>query len=211
MPSRCGEIVEAMAINPYSNFIVGLDGSANSDLSFDIALALRKTKGHIVGFHIEDPFKTDLPSKFKWSSIHSNADTKLVCVPTKYARLETIIKSSGETTKEAFNKYVHSDSIEMFGYVCIGIAGRKGPKDDPTILGQVADLAMRSCSQPVIVCREPINDIRSYVVFVDETDRSMMAYEATLCLKKSVDTLKVVFCSQVSEADRIDAMKKKVS
>jgi len=208
IPSQCSKIVQTMVQSNYPDFIIGLDGSKSSKLSLEVAIKLRKAKGKIIAFHVEDPAKEDLPSKFSWNTIHSEADT-LLCgnIPPSYYKLESTLKSTGENTKQSFNRYIHEQDIPA--YVCVGITGRKGPKDDPTILGQVADLAMRSCSQPVIVCKEAVGDERTYIVCVDKTERAMMAYEATIALARPVDSIKVIFCSDVGSSEDIAEMKEK--
>ena len=44
--------------------------------------------------------------------------------------------------------------------LCIGFSGRSSKKSDPTVVGQVADMSMRSVFCPIVVCKHaPVNAV----------------------------------------------------
>ena len=115
---------------------------------------MRKAKGKIYVLHIEDEAKNSyLSPSMKWDGIRSKADSILCAsIPPSCFSLSTIVKAPEETTKDSFCAHVNGISPAVF--VCLGWHGRKGAKDDPTVLGSVADVALRSCVHPVIICKQ---------------------------------------------------------
>ena len=57
--------------------------------------------------------------------------------------------------------------------LCIGFSGRSSKKSDPTVVGQVADMSMRSVFCPIVVCKHaPVNAKKRHFVYIaDATDR----------------------------------------
>lgn len=57
--------------------------------------------------------------------------------------------------------------------LCIGFSGRSSKRSDPTVVGQVADLAMRNCCCPTVICKHPpLNDKKRHFVYLaDATER----------------------------------------
>jgi len=101
LASQSKKIVKSLAHSSYPNFICGLDGSAASMLCFETAMKLRKTKGRLVGFNIEDATKVDLPAKFKWGAISSSVEVTLATsIPPELYRLESVLKVESDTTKQ---------------------------------------------------------------------------------------------------------------
>ena len=57
--------------------------------------------------------------------------------------------------------------------LCIGFSGRSSKKSDPTVVGQVADMSMRSVFCPIVVCKHaPVNAKKRHFVYIARaTDR----------------------------------------
>ena len=179
----------------FQNFLVGADGSANAKVAFETALALRKTKGKFFLLHIEDLSKTYLPRAEKWEGICEAAEVQLVTrVPPSLYVLENIVKREDESTKTCFMNQANSIDLPLF--VCVGWVGRKGPKSDPSVLGSVTDIALRTCVHPVIICKEApkAEEEHSYVVCVDGLgERGLYMFECTMAMVKNIDKVTVVF------------------
>ena len=70
----------------------------------------------------------------KWGGIKEAVEPILTAsIPPSHYSVEVIEKSPTQSTKQAFVK--HINNIETPMYICLGWVGRKGPKDDPTVLG----------------------------------------------------------------------------
>ena len=153
-------------------------------------------QGKFYLLHIEDLAKNEyLPTKLKWEAIRESAESYLAAyIPKQYYTMESVVKNPAESTKTTFVGRLNEIDTPMF--VCLGWVGRKGPKDDPTVLGSVSDVAMRSCSHPVVVCKSvPPDGPLSYAVCVDDDlERGMSAFEATASLSRPIDTVSVVHC-----------------
>eukprot|EP00518_Triparma_eleuthera_P019088 CAMPEP_0197545920 /NCGR_PEP_ID=MMETSP1320-20131121/763_1 /TAXON_ID=91990 /ORGANISM="Bolidomonas sp., Strain RCC2347" /LENGTH=321 /DNA_ID=CAMNT_0043105463 /DNA_START=195 /DNA_END=1156 /DNA_ORIENTATION=- len=170
--ARVSKLLKTSSDSRFHHFLVGTDGSDASFVAFEVGLSLRKAKGKFYALHIEDKAKNEyLPSKMKWAGILEAMEPRLAgSIPPQLYNLECIQKSPSQSTKTAFVQHVNSIDTPM--YICLGWVGRKGPKDDPTVLGGVSDLFMRGCSHPVVICkRRPRDDVcgssKSFVVCVD--------------------------------------------
>lgn len=179
----------------FHHFVVGADGSKASKVAFNTALTLRKAKGKFYVLHIEDTSKNSyLPSDMKWPAIREEAEVSLATsVPMSFYSMESIVKDPGESTKAKFVGRINEIDSPMF--VCLGWVGRKGPKDDPTVLGSVSNVCMRTCNHPVMVCKKvPDKGSHSYAVCVDGGKRGIQAFDAVMALSKSIDTVSVLYC-----------------
>ncbi|GMH81388.1 hypothetical protein TrVE_jg8743 [Triparma verrucosa] len=192
----CAKLIKASSETRFHHFIVGMDGSAASMVAFKTALALRKAKGKFYALHVEDKGKNEyLPSNMKWGGIKDAIEPSLTgSIPPTLYSMECIQKSPSDTTKSTFVSHINGIDTPM--YVCLGWVGRKGPKEDPTVLGSVSDVAMRSCSHPVIICKNaPEAGAHSFVVCVDSASgRGMIAFENIMSMVKQIDTVTVAYC-----------------
>ncbi len=202
---KVATLVKSLTAERYHHFVVGLDGSAASKIAMDTALSLRKVKGKFYGLHIENLEKSkDLPAAMKWSAISEDAETKLVSsIPKSHYSLQAVVKNPGDSTKAAFVSHVNE--IDQAMYVCLGWVGRKGPKEDPSVLGSVSDVAMRSCHHPVMICKKapPPNKPHSYVVCVDSgSDRGQWAFDVIMSLSMQVDSVQVAYVYDITDDDQ---------
>ena len=184
---KCGALIKSLTQEVYHHFVVGMDGSAASQIPFQTALAMRKAKGKLYVLHIEDINKNKyLSNTEKWSSISETCESYLApMIPRHCYSLNAIMKSPNESTKSAFVNHVNS--VEQAVFVCLGWHGRKGVKEDPTVLGSVADVSMKSCAHPVIICKKvpDFEKPQSYIICVDgDTQRGMWAFEAITALSR---------------------------
>ncbi len=63
----------------------------------------------------------------------------------------------------AFAARAHPDPTAL----CIGFSGRSSKKSDPTVVGQVADMSMRSVFCPIVVCKHaPVNAKKRHFVYI---------------------------------------------
>jgi hypothetical protein len=147
---RCGALIKSLTQEVYHHYVVGMDGSEVSMTAFKTALTLRKKKGKMYVLHVKDLTKNaKLPLNLRWEGISETTESFLApTMPKSCYSLDAIVKTSEQSTKEVFVEHVNS--IDQGVFVCLGWTGRKGLKDDPTVLGQVADVTMKTCQHPVM-------------------------------------------------------------
>jgi len=121
----------------FSNFFVGVDGSENSDLAFQVATQeLMKSKDGVVLIHAFDSTvkRPDLPTALMPKELHERLHCMLVStMSAKRFRMKWLDKA-GSTTKnfivKTINDLLHDREklplIERPSYIVTGITGRKG-------------------------------------------------------------------------------------
>jgi nucleotide-binding universal stress UspA family protein len=92
-------------------------------------------------------------------------------------------------------------------FLVVGFTGRKGPKEDPTILGSSADFSLRAARMPVCVVKGEkgksfkSNEPHVFVVAVDGSDRAHACLELARSLSKEGDRIIVAHVTEgTSEA-----------
>ena len=207
-------------------FLIGIDGSEGAHLGFTAAMELFNvnTNDSIEVLHIFDKSKAYLPFDLKPEYIRQQYDLLLLPVPTEqkavtliakpddpdadFSNFEIVTKSG---TKGLVCRYANDpswpDGIDGVpthdkpDLLVVGFIGRKGPKQDPTILGSCVDYSIRSaaCSSLVVKKRgvTSTDNTRKYCVAVDGSAASHHAFvEALRVMDRIVDEIVVVtFCS----------------
>jgi nucleotide-binding universal stress UspA family protein len=159
-------------------FIVGVDGSELSFRAFQTALALMRDKDTVEVLHVADPLKEGLPYDSTPEAIEGFYTTKLVAaLPRARWRYITKAKALGESTKAVLCRYVNDDATS-FDALVVGVTGRKGPKDDPAVLGSTADYSLREAHLTSVLVRN--RTFPEDAVFAVGTDGSESAHRAVL-------------------------------
>ncbi len=108
----------------------------------------------------ETDLTTFLPKK-RWQFMH---------VPrSSVAPSKVVAAFANDRAKMHTAARAHPDPTAL----CIGFSGRSSKKSDPTVVGQVADMSMRSVFCPIVVCKHaPVNAKKRHFVYIaDATDR----------------------------------------
>ena len=193
-------------------FCVGVDGSEIAHLAFQTALRLRKKEDDMNVFHIADTTKTYLPYDLEPDYIKDNYETLLIAnVPADHRVVRIREKRQGQSTKGASCEYVNNSEKKVDFFV-VGCAGRKGPKQDPTILGTTTDYSLRAAHCSSIICKrraEPTDGAATskFLVCVDESPNSEKAFDEATKLAKDTDELIVfhIFEDEVSDGTQTTA------
>ena len=108
----------------------------------------------------ETDLTTFLPKK-RWQFMHV---PRSAVAPSKVVAAFANDRAKMHTAARA-----HPDPTAL----CIGFSGRSSKKSDPTVVGQVADMSMRSVFCPIVVCKHaPVNAKKRHFVYIaDATDR----------------------------------------
>ena len=108
----------------------------------------------------ETDLTTFLPKK-RWQFMH---------VPRSAVEPSKVVAAfANDRAKMHTAARAHPDPTAL----CIGFSGRSSKKSDPTVVGQVADMSMRSVFCPIVVCKHaPVNAKKRHFVYIaDATDR----------------------------------------
>ena len=181
------------------------DGSNNAHKAFEVAKALRKDDDVLSVVHIKsDKDYHDATTNFKSDQIQLRYETELTpLLPSSKWRYDMVTKKDNVSTKRAVGLWVSGlrdvpiddpKRLPMPNFLCIGFSGRKNMSDEaPSVLGQVADLSLRTVPCPCVVVKYPPSDgPKSFCLLVADLPRCWMAFELLLHLPAEGDSLKLI-------------------
>ena len=170
---------------PTQTIVVLTDGSAAAHRAYQVGKAWAKDDDTLTVMHVKSD-KDYTTDEFKSDRIRARYDAELTgYLPEERRRLLTVHKSDTETTRASVAGWVNGCETHAQpslkhrapNFLVLGFSGRKEPTRDPYVLGQVADLSLRSVACPcVIVKREPTPGPRKLKLFVCDADRCWLAY-----------------------------------
>lgn len=86
--------------------------------------------------------------------------------------------------------------------MAVGFHGRKGPKEDPTIMGSAVQYMSINCPTPILIIKDPHSlqnrevDYYRYACCVDGSRKSLKAIDTICDMMKPKDHLTVIICEQ---------------
>ncbi|KAJ1452484.1 hypothetical protein M885DRAFT_444925 [Pelagophyceae sp. CCMP2097] len=154
------------------------DGSKAAHAAFVAARSFVKNDGGLILLHVKSD-KDYLTDEHKARDITSRYSTALVTL-VKPQSWKILVRQKRD---EAETKGVVVDWLKDLGtaeappcFVFMGHSGRKAADRDPTILGQVTDVSLRSISAPcVVVKRLPAAGPHKFLLLVTQESRCMLA------------------------------------
>ena len=187
-----------------NHFVVAVDGSEVSHMAFMATMRLRRGEDHIEILHCYKRDQEGLPDSCKVMNIKERYETELVStIPHRFFEVSMEPRLEGIEGPKMVAHYVNQqvtrdtllapDSVPNF--LVMGVVGRKGPKEDPTILGKTAYDSLQFSHIPVILIRKPIPEDQphlTYVMSVTSSDRSKSAFRLLLPLLRPRDKLIVI-------------------
>lgn len=154
---------------------------------------LRKGDDYTLVTHVSNDSKTYLDMKFKPDFIKADFESYMIGVPQKKWELVFHRKDSSLTTQEQIVDLAQTYRSDM---LVLGYHGRKGPKEDPTLLGSNVDLMAQNPVCPLLVIKREENRAEKegkafrFVVCVDGRTKSYKALDVTAkMMNKEVDEL----------------------
>lgn len=108
-------------------------------------------------------------------------------------------KPRGGDTKTALLTAVTSNALGA-DMLVLGMVGRKGPKEDPTLLGQNADFCLRQSSIPLMIVKRSDELPRpcTFVVAVDGSEAADSGVSLAVHLARDGDTVQIVHVGNAS-------------
>jgi len=203
-----GVVVETnkkLLATPTQTFVVLTDGSQAAHRAFEVGKTLVKDDDTLTVMHVKSD-KDYTEHEFKADTIMTRYDSELTgFLPEKRRSSLLHVKDDRTTTKSFISEWVNGLKAEpdegatprrshrMPNFLIVGFSGRKEPTRDPTVLGQVADLSLRTVACPcVIVKRAPTPGPKTITTFVVDHERCWTAYRLLLAIMKPEDKLRVV-------------------
>ncbi|KAH8073679.1 G-protein coupled peptide receptor [Aureococcus anophagefferens] len=158
-----GVVVETnkkLLATPTQTFVVLTDGSQAAHRAFEVGKTLVKDDDTLTVMHVKSD-KDYTEHEFKADTIMARYDSELTgFLPEKRRSSLLHVKDDKTTTKSFISEWVNGLKAEpdegatprrshrMPNFLIVGFSGRKEPTRDPTVLGQVADLSLRTVACP---------------------------------------------------------------
>ena len=183
---------------------VCVDGSEISQDAFNIVFRqLMKDDDHITVSHVFSNSKDDyLSYKYKPENIKQDYEAELIATSKSKWSMVWEHLDKGLSTKEHLMKIAKTDKANM---IAMGYIGRKGPKEDPTLLGSAVEYVAHHPVCPILVVKrvEKREDKDGkgfkFLVCCDGSQKSYDALEHTIqIMDKSVDSISVLVVALAS-------------
>jgi hypothetical protein len=200
-------VMKKIMVSFANHFVIAVDGSEASHNAFMMAMRLRRGEDHIQVLHCYREDQEGLPDAFKANSIKERYESELVChLPHQFFSVNLRPKIRDIETPKVVAHYINNQAVQetlvspdtVPNFLFMGVVGRKGPKEDPTVLGRTAYESLQFSHIPVILVRKPIPEDKTaltYVLSVTASDRSKHAFRLLLPLLKPRDRLVVLHVS----------------
>ena len=211
-------ITEGLAQDDFDaskHFLVCVDGSDDSEVGFANAFNVMKGQDRITLLHFSDATKDFLPDKMKPAAIESYyGNILLASLPED--RFNIVVRPRPEPKKPEWFKeavFQYIGELEKDGrktdFLVTGFCGRKGPKDDPTVLGSNGDVALRQSGCSAMITKKQWGAPkekkgRKFAVAIDGSSRSDDALFEARRLSTQGDTISVLHVHDVQLDDQLD-------
>lgn len=175
---------------------VAVDGSTLSHKGFEVALRLRRKGDHVSVVHVFDTVKAGLPPKYQADNIKQAFTVE--CVGSLPAGdFDVVLSEKPDHSKPARHHLVSTANKLGVGLLVVGTHGRKGRKEEATILGDTTDFSIRNAAAAVVVTKErrqvPTADgPASFVVAVDASAGARLAFQTVASVVRPGDRVSCV-------------------
>lgn len=205
--SLATSVMKKIMVSFANHFVIAVDGSEASHNAFLTAMRLRRGEDHIQVLHCFREDQEGLPDAFKATSIKERYESDLVSsLPHRFFSIKLKPKIRDIETPKVVAHYVNKEAIEetlvspdtVPNFLVMGVVGRKGPKEDPTVLGRTAYESLQFSHIPVILVRNMLSEEKeglTYVLSVTASNRSKHAFRLLVPLLKPKDKLIVLHIS----------------
>ncbi|CAD8183220.1 unnamed protein product [Paramecium octaurelia] len=171
-----------------SNIMVATDGSQASKQAFFQAVEFFEYKNifnQIIVAHVSDESKTYLPFEFQSTTIYEDYKIELL---SRYpeANYQLVFQEKAQGQENIRNQILTIAGDLNVSYLIVGFNGRKGVKQDVTILGQTVRNSVYNSKVPLIAVkklykRDETNGFK-FVVCIDGSKKSYKSLESAVAL-----------------------------
>mmetsp|Transcript_22925 Transcript_22925/g.29896 ORF Transcript_22925/g.29896 Transcript_22925/m.29896 type:complete len:377 (+) Transcript_22925:22-1152(+) len=159
--ARVSKLNHEVSMEVFSNYLLGTDGAAPSDLALEVCLKELMTSNDTINIlHASDPKRTDLPPNLKPDAIKERMDIRLMSeISQSRYKLTWVEQNENEKIKSCIlrtvNQMTSSRSelplTEKPSYFVTGVTGRRGTN----LVGKLVLLAVGHFHIPNIVIKKP--------------------------------------------------------
>jgi hypothetical protein len=146
---ECNAVAQNVSAKGSNSFLVCVDGSEQSDFAFKAILNMRRKFDHVTVFHATNENKAaDYPAQWKPKFLRAKFEVELIGhLPASLQALCFVERNGASVTEilaDALDEKKKDQVLpHMPDWVIMGHHGRKGPKEEATMLGTNTDLALR--------------------------------------------------------------------
>lgn len=114
--------------------------------------------------------------------------------------------AKGETPKSVLNRIAREKEVDV---TCVGWHGRKGPKEDPTVMGSAVHWMAQNAAGPVLIIKDGLTREKSpdgifkFGILIDGSKQSMKGLDLMIRMCGPKDQIITITCNQ----SNIDASK----
>ena len=196
--------MEATQEAEHFKWFVCHDGSKDSEAAFQVCRwSLMSDKNdHLTLAHVWNAEKNEyLPDNMKEAYIKSQGDTECIALGTRYFFWSQELVKGEATAKELLNEGAKERNSDI---IVVGFHGRKGPKEDPTVLGTAVQYLGLHTACPVFILKKPIArkevEDRSFrfAAAVDGSAESLKSIDYICKMRQEQDRVEVIICEQAN-------------
>lgn len=195
-------MVENLNANNGHSYFIGVDGSEQSDLAFDVVMhgLFRSTKDTFNVCHITDSKKDYLPFCHTPEYLEAKYQGKIwVWSNDNKAKF---IKKEVENEKTTKETLWNQAQLNKASIIVTGMHGRKGPKADLTVAGTAVQFLYQGEKLPLVVVKDPrrrgegLKGSYRFGVCFDGSSASQKCLKVVLSMMADHDKLVVITCQE---------------
>eukprot|EP00331_Platyophrya_macrostoma_P026647 CAMPEP_0176442692 /NCGR_PEP_ID=MMETSP0127-20121128/21976_1 /TAXON_ID=938130 /ORGANISM="Platyophrya macrostoma, Strain WH" /LENGTH=288 /DNA_ID=CAMNT_0017827773 /DNA_START=41 /DNA_END=907 /DNA_ORIENTATION=+ len=191
-------------------WLVAVDGSKASKDAFFVALEdfYVDKKDKIIVVSVTDMMKTSLPYEYQPSTIAN--DYKIELLSKLHPSHYSIILAEKKEGKNVHETILQQAEEKNATAIFIGYHGRKGPKLDPSIMGQTVRYSTNNATRPIVIVKFPYfrakarSGVFTYMICLDGSSKSFKVLEALHTFSKPGDKFVAVTVQSTPDEETIE-------
>ncbi|KAL3664844.1 hypothetical protein V7S43_010023 [Phytophthora oleae] len=201
------EHLDNKCLRPTATFLIGVDGSRQSYLAFELAARLRR-QGRLAIVNVDE----DLAASRQLPQISGEFITEEYKAHCEYLQLPsnriTISCEESGATNSVAQQLLHVAERERVDFLVLGAHGKGGPAVDQVHHVPREVVSGGTLIPTIVVPPTPVNSVISkqsvFVVAVDKSETATRCLNATLKLMRPVDILRIIHFYEKSRVGEYD-------
>jgi nucleotide-binding universal stress UspA family protein len=149
----------------------------------------------LVIIHVFDDSKTYLAPELRSDYIYQTTESQLLPYlrPDQYS-LAWVAKSRHKTTRKQILETAKFQGIDL---MVVGYHGRRGPKEDQTVMGSAVDLSLQEGSFSLLIVKNPVSRTElhgsfNWVILTDGSSKAAQSFTIAASMMRKRDCLYVI-------------------
>lgn len=128
-------------------------------------------------------------------------DTECIALGNRYNFWSQEMTLGKDTAKELLTE---GAGLHHADILVVGFHGRKGPKDDPTVMGTAVQYMGLNSKIPMLILKEPVqrkekeNGAYRFAAAIDGSNFSLKAIHLICKLRQPQDKIEIIICEQAN-------------